>query len=66
MGLDRVSYLGLPLIISIFYLGGRGEGGGGGGGGGGWCCRSLSKGPSHFRFENMWIKEEGFKDLIKD
>ena len=27
--------------------------------------RSLSKGPSPFRFENMWIKEEGFKDLIR-
>ena len=28
--------------------------------------RSLSKGPSPFRFKNMWIKEEGFKDLIRD
>ena len=28
--------------------------------------RSLSKGPSPFRFENMWIKEEGFKDIIRD
>ena len=28
--------------------------------------QSLSKGPSPFRFENMWIKEEGFKDLIRD
>ena len=27
--------------------------------------RSLSKRPSPFRFKNMWIKEEGFKDLIK-
>ena len=27
--------------------------------------RSLSKRSSPFRFENMWIKEEGFKDLIK-
>ena len=27
--------------------------------------RVLSKRPSPFRFENMWIKEEGFKDLIK-
>ena len=27
--------------------------------------RSLSKGPSPFRFENMWIKEEDFKDLIR-
>ena len=27
--------------------------------------RSLSKGPSPFRFENMWIKGVGFKDLIR-
>ena len=27
--------------------------------------RVLSKRPSPFRFKNMWIKEEGFKDLIK-
>ena len=27
--------------------------------------RSLSKGPFLFRFENIWIKEEGFKDLIR-
>ena len=25
----------------------------------------LRKGPSHFRFENMWLKMEGFKDLLK-
>ena len=61
MGLDRVSYLGLPLIISLFYF----SWGGGGGGGGEGGCGSLSKGLSPFRFENMWIKEEGFKDLIK-
>ena len=50
MGLDRASYLGLPLIISLFYLRGG---------------RSLSEGPFPFRFKNMWIKEEGFKDLIR-
>ena len=22
--------------------------------------------PAPFRFENMWLKEEGFKDLIKE
>ena len=27
--------------------------------------RVIPKRPSPFRFENMWIKEEGFKDLIK-
>ena len=27
--------------------------------------RSLSKRPSPFRFKNMWIKEDKFKDLIK-
>ena len=27
--------------------------------------RVMPKRPSPFRFENMWIKEEGFKDLIK-
>ena len=27
--------------------------------------RVLPKRPSPFRFENMWIKEKGFKDLIK-
>ena len=26
---------------------------------------SLTRGPTPFRFENMWIKEEGFKDLIR-
>ena len=25
----------------------------------------MKKGPSHFRFENMWLKEEGFKDHMK-
>ena len=25
----------------------------------------MSKGPFPFRFKNMWIKEEGFKDLIR-
>ena len=28
--------------------------------------RVLIRGPSHFRFENMWLKEESFKDLIRD
>ena len=28
--------------------------------------RSLSKGPSPFRFENMWLKEEGFTDQIRE
>ena len=28
---------------------------------GGVVCR----GPSPFRFENMWLKEEGFKELVK-
>ena len=27
--------------------------------------RALRRGPSPFRFENMWLKEEGFKDLLK-
>ena len=26
----------------------------------------LKRGPSSFRFENMWLKEEGFKDLVKN
>ena len=26
----------------------------------------VRSGPSPFRFENMWLKEEGFKDLLKD
>lgn len=25
----------------------------------------LRIGPSLFRFENMWLKEEGFKDLLR-
>ena len=25
----------------------------------------LRRGPSPFRFENMWLKVEGFKDLFK-
>lgn len=25
----------------------------------------LQRGPSPFRFENMWLKEEGFKDPLK-
>ena len=25
----------------------------------------LRRGPSPFRFENMWLKVEGFKDLLK-
>ena len=28
--------------------------------------RRLSRGPPPFKFENMWIKEEGFKDLIRN
>ena len=28
--------------------------------------RRRATGPAPFRFENMWIKEEGFKDLIRD
>ena len=28
--------------------------------------RRRTTGPAPFRFENMWFKEEGFKDLIKD
>ena len=27
--------------------------------------KSLTRGPSPFRFENMWLKEKGFKDLIR-
>ena len=26
----------------------------------------VRSGPLPFRFENMWLKEEGFKDLLKD
>ena len=26
----------------------------------------LSRGPSQFRFENMWLKVDGFKDLLRD
>ena len=25
----------------------------------------LKRGPSPFRFENMWLEEEGFKDNMK-
>ena len=25
----------------------------------------LKRGPSPFRFENMWLEEEGFKDKMK-
>ena len=25
----------------------------------------MRRGPVPFRFENMWLKEEGFKDLLK-
>ena len=28
--------------------------------------RGMVRGPSPFRFENMWLKEEGFKLLIKE
>ena len=28
--------------------------------------KEKATGPIPFRFENMWIKEEGFKDLIRD
>ena len=28
--------------------------------------RDMVKGPYPFRFENMWLKEEGFKMLIKE
>ena len=26
----------------------------------------VRRGPIPFRFENMWLKEEGFKELLKD
>ncbi|RVW90110.1 Transposon TX1 uncharacterized 149 kDa protein [Vitis vinifera] len=29
-------------------------------------CGGTRKGPSPFRFENMWLKEEGFRDLIRN
>ena len=29
-------------------------------------CGGTRKGSSPFRFENMWLKEEGFKDLIRN
>ena len=29
-------------------------------------CEGARKGPSPFRFENMWLKEEGFKDLLRN
>lgn len=25
----------------------------------------VRRGPTPFRFENMWLKKEGFKDLLK-
>ena len=25
----------------------------------------MVRGPTPFRFENMWLKEDGFKDLVK-
>lgn len=27
---------------------------------------SLRKGVTPFKFENMWLKEEGFKELLKN
>ncbi|RVW26415.1 hypothetical protein CK203_086142 [Vitis vinifera] len=29
-------------------------------------CGGTRKGPSPFRFENMWLKEEGLKDLLRN
>ncbi|RVW96305.1 Transposon TX1 uncharacterized 149 kDa protein [Vitis vinifera] len=29
-------------------------------------CGGTRKGPSPFRFENMWLKEEGFRDLLRN
>ena len=47
----KISSLGLLRIISPFCLKGKGEG---------------LQAPAPFRFGNMWIKEEGFKDLIRE
>ena len=47
----KVSSLGLLRIIFPFYLKGEGEG-----------LQALAP----FRFGIMWIKEEGFKDLIRE
>ena len=35
-----------------------------GGWGGGFSC--FVRGPIPYRFENMWLKEEGFKTLIEE
>ena len=29
-------------------------------------CGGLRRGPTPFRFENMWLKAYAFKDLLKD
>ena len=31
-----------------------------------WDCGGARKGPSPFKFENMWLKEKGFKDLLRN
>ena len=30
-----------------------------------WGGRGMRKGPTPFRFENMWLKEEGFKEVLR-
>ncbi|RVX18219.1 hypothetical protein CK203_006709 [Vitis vinifera] len=42
---------------SPIILDGRERGGGGGG---------MRRGPTPFRFENMWLKEEGFKEVLRN
>lgn len=27
--------------------------------------KTVRRGMTHFRFENMWLKVEGFKDMVK-
>ena len=49
--LSNVIQIMLPKLISDHFL----EGG-----------RCMVKGPSPYRFEYMWLKEEGFKTLIKE
>ncbi|KAL6327158.1 hypothetical protein AAG906_015197 [Vitis piasezkii] len=48
---DELGLVDLPLQRGLFTW--NGEGGG------------LRRGPFPFRFENMWLKVEGFKDLLR-
>ncbi|RVW63477.1 hypothetical protein CK203_054159 [Vitis vinifera] len=48
---DELELLDLPMQGGCFH------------GAGGWWFR---RGPSPFRFENMWLKVDGFKDLLRE